>query len=75
MRKCELIQIEGTKKGRGKPKIIFKRNGKKWHVNQGNNREYDFRKNRMAKTNTYGWPWLVCWESIVDPKNIGTKAL
>lgn len=30
--------------------------------------EYDSRKNRMMEENTNGWPWLIYWGSIVDPK-------
>ena len=35
--------------------------------------EYDFGYDRMAKKDTCGWPWLICWGSIVSPKVLGVK--
>ena len=45
MRKIELIQIEGTKKGRERTKVIIQ---KQYY---GSIREYDFGQNRMAEKN------------------------
>ena len=38
---CE-IQVEGTKKGRERPKVVLIEVGKKGHVSSRSNREYEF---------------------------------
>ena len=43
MRKSYLIQVEGIKRGKGRPKVILVKVEKKnWHVNFGGDRQIDF---------------------------------
>ena len=51
--KINLIQVERERQRNANIKMS-KSNKKEWHVNQGNNKEFDFRYNRIEKKNTCG---------------------
>ena len=45
----------GMKRGRGRSKITLIKSSKKWYVNLGGDKEYDFGYYRMVKKNICEW--------------------
>ena len=61
--KVSWLKLSEWKKGRGKPKIKLVELVKN-DMSIKEATEYNYGYDRMAKKNTCGWPWLVCWESM-----------